>query len=57
MSYGYQTFLGNFGPGSSYQWIGHGGQRADVDPKTKRIIVVSNWREDYMDQIYNLFDV
>ena len=54
-SYGYQTFIGNFGPGDSYWWIGHGGQRAGIDPKTERIIVVSSWREDYMDQIYNLF--
>ena len=54
-SYGYQTFVGNFGPGDSYWWIGHGGQRVGIDPKTERIIVVSSWREDYMDQIYNLF--
>jgi len=54
-SYGYQTFIGNFGPGDSYWWIGHGGQRVGIDPKTERIIVVSSWREDYMDQIYNLF--
>ena len=53
--YGYQTFVGNFGPGDSYWWIGHAGQRVGIDPKTERIIVVSSWREDYMDQIYNLF--
>jgi CubicO group peptidase (beta-lactamase class C family) len=54
-SYGYQTYIGNFGPRDSYWWVGHGGQRVGIDPKTERIIVVSSWREDYMDQIYNLF--
>jgi CubicO group peptidase (beta-lactamase class C family) len=53
--YGYQTFIGSFGPNSSYWWIGYGGQRVGIDPKTERIIVVSSHREDYMDQIYNLF--
>jgi len=53
--YGYQTFIGNFGPNSSYWWIGYGGQRVGIDPKTERIIVVSSHREDYMDKIYNLF--
>jgi CubicO group peptidase (beta-lactamase class C family) len=53
--YGYQTFVGNFGPEDSYWWIGHAGQRVGIDPKTERIIVVSSWKEDYMDQIYNLF--
>jgi CubicO group peptidase (beta-lactamase class C family) len=52
--YGYQTYVGNFN-GPSYWWVGHGGQRVGIDPKSERIIVVSSWREDYMDQIYNLF--
>ncbi len=54
-SYGYQTFIGNFSAAESYWWVGYGGQRVGVDPKSERIIVVSSWREDYMDQIYNLF--
>lgn len=53
--YGYQTFIGNFGSNSSYWWVGHGGQRVGIDPKTERIIVVSSHREDYMGQIYELF--
>jgi len=53
--YGYQTFIGNFGPGNSYWWVGYAGQRVGIDPKTERIIVVSSSREDYMDQIYSLF--
>lgn len=53
--YGYQTFVGNFGSNASYWWVGHGGQRVGIDPKTERIIVVSSHREDYMGQIYELF--
>jgi CubicO group peptidase (beta-lactamase class C family) len=53
--YGYQTWIGNFGPRPSYWWIGYGGQRVGVDPETERIIVVFSHREDYMDQIHNLF--
>lgn len=53
--YGYQTWIGRFGPRPSYWWVGYGGQRVGIDPVTERIIVVSSWREDYMDQIYNLF--
>lgn len=54
-SYGYQTWIGNFGPRSSYWWAGHAGQRVGVDPESERIIVVSSWRSDYMDQVENLF--
>lgn len=53
--YGYQTWIGNFGPRSSYWWVGYGGQRVGVDPEKERIIVVFSHREDYMDQIYTLF--
>jgi len=54
-SYGYQTFIGNGSPAESYWWVGYGGQRVGIDPKSERIIVVFSWREDYMDQVYNLF--
>ena len=53
--YGYQTWIGNFGPRPSYWWAGYGGQRVGVDPEAERIIVVFSHREDYMDQIHNLF--
>jgi CubicO group peptidase (beta-lactamase class C family) len=54
-SYGFQTFIGNLSSVESYWWVGYGGQRVGVDPKSERIIVVSSWRENYMDQIYDLF--
>ena len=53
--YGYQTWIGNFGPRPSYWWVGYGGQRVGVDPENELVIVVSSWREDYMDQIHDLF--
>jgi CubicO group peptidase (beta-lactamase class C family) len=53
--YGYQTWIGNFGTRPSFWWVGYGGQRVGVDPETERIIVVFSQREDYMDQIHNLF--
>jgi CubicO group peptidase (beta-lactamase class C family) len=54
-SYGYQTWVGNIGGRSRYWWVGYGGQRVGIEPESERIIVVSSWREDYMDQIYELF--
>lgn len=54
-NYGYQTWVGNFGPRSSYWFNGFAGQRIGVDPETERILIVFSWRENYMDQVYDLF--
>jgi CubicO group peptidase (beta-lactamase class C family) len=54
-SYGYQIWIGNFGPRPSYWFVGYAGQRIGVDPETERIIVISSWKEDYMEEIYSLF--
>lgn len=54
-TYGYQTWIGDFGPRRSYWWVGYGGQRIGIDPEKERIIIVFSWAEDYMDQIYDLF--
>jgi len=54
-SYGYQTWVRSLENRSSYWWVGYGGQRIGIEPETERVIVVSSWREDYMDQIYDLF--
>jgi hypothetical protein len=43
-------------PRPSYWWAGFGGQRVGIDTEKKRVIVVSSWREDYMDQVYSLFE-
>lgn len=53
--YGYQTWVGDFGPKKSYWWVGYGGQRVGVDPVNERIIVLTSYREDYMDEVYRLF--
>lgn len=54
--YGYQTWTNlGFGSGRGYWWVGYGGQRVGIDPETERIIVVSSWREDYMEEVYRLF--
>jgi len=50
--YGFQTWVRN----KTYWWIGYGGQRVGVEPETEKIIVVTSWREDYMDRVYRLFD-
>lgn len=52
--YGYQTWTNSIF-GSGYWWVGYGGQRVGIDPETERIIVVSSWREDYMEEVYRLF--
>ena len=54
-SYGYQTWVGEFGGKPSYWWVGYGGQRVGVDPVSEKIIVVTSWREDYMGEIHRLF--
>ena len=54
-SYGYQIWVGDFGPRPSYWFVGYAGQRIGVDPGLERIIVVSSWKEDYMEEIYSLF--
>lgn len=53
--YGYQTWIGDMGPRKSYWWVGYGGQRVAVDPVAEIILVVTSYREDYMQEIYNLF--
>jgi CubicO group peptidase (beta-lactamase class C family) len=50
--YGFQTWIRN----RSYWWVGFGGQRVGIEPETEKVIVVTSWREDYMDKIYRLFD-
>ena len=54
--YGYQMWVNNGVPRPSYWWAGFGGQRVGIDTEKKRVIVVSSWREDYMDQVYSLFE-
>jgi len=55
--YGYQTWImpERWGQKASYWWVGFGGQRVGVDPVSEKIIVVTSSREDYMDEIYGLF--
>lgn len=50
--YGFQTWVRK----KSYWWVGFGGQRVGIEPETEKVIVVTSWREDYMDKIYRLFD-
>lgn len=50
--YGYQTWI----RGSAYWWVGFGGQRVGIDPRTERILILTSWREDYMAKVYALFD-
>jgi len=50
--YGFQTWVKN----DSYWWVGYGGQRVGVNPKSGRIIVVTSFREDYMGEVYALFE-
>jgi CubicO group peptidase (beta-lactamase class C family) len=54
--YGYQMWVNSGPPRPSYWWAGFGGQRVGIDTEKKRVIVVSSWREDYMDQVYSLFE-
>lgn len=54
--YGYQTWIANFGGKKSYWWLGYGGQRVGIDPVSERIIVVTSRREDYMGEVYKLFE-
>ena len=42
--------------GESYWWVGYGGQRVGIDPRTGRILVLTSWREDYMGKVYSLFN-
>ena len=51
-SYGYQTWVRK----NAYWWVGFGGQRVGVDPKSERVLVLTSWREDYMGEVYKLFD-
>lgn len=51
-SYGYQTWVRK----NAYWWVGFGGQRVGVDPRSERILVLTSWREDYMAAVYKLFD-
>jgi len=54
-TYGYQTWIGNFGGVGSYWWVGYGGQRVGIDPASEKIIVLTSYKEDYMEEIYKLF--
>lgn len=54
-SYGYQTWIGNFGGKASYWWVGYGGQRVGIDIDSERIIVLTSYREDYMGDVYKLW--
>lgn len=54
-AYGYQTWINTSGPRISYWWLGYGGQRVAVDPERERILVVTSFRESYMDQVGDLF--
>ena len=54
-SYGYQTWIADFGGVSSYWWVGYGGQRVGIDPASEKIIVLTSYREDYMEDVYKLF--
>ena len=53
--YGYQTWIADFGRKPSYWWIGFGGQRVGIEPASEKIIVITSYREDYMDSVYKLF--
>jgi CubicO group peptidase (beta-lactamase class C family) len=53
--YGYQTWIADFGRKNSYWWIGYGGQRVGIEPDSEKIIVLTSYREDYMDSVYKLF--
>ncbi len=53
--YGYQTWIADFGGKASYWWVGYGGQRVGIDPESEKILVLTSYREDYMDSIYKLF--
>jgi len=55
--YGFQTWANpQFGDRRSYWWVGYGGQRIGIDPERERIIVVTSWREDYMAEVYKIFN-
>jgi CubicO group peptidase (beta-lactamase class C family) len=53
--YGYQTWIANFAGKQSYWWVGYGGQRIGMDPQSEKIIVLTSYREDYMNSLYKLF--
>ncbi len=50
--YGFQTWVRN----GAYWWVGYGGQRVGIEPVSEKIIVLTSWRENYMDRVYRLFD-
>jgi CubicO group peptidase (beta-lactamase class C family) len=54
-AYGYQTWINSNGPRISYWWLGFGGQRVAIDPEKERILVVTSFRESYMDLVGDLF--
>ncbi len=55
-NYGYQTWIFEKNGRRSYWWAGYGGQRVGVDPVSEKIIFVSSYRENYMNEIYRLFE-
>ncbi len=50
--YGFQTWVRN----KTYWWVGYGGQRVGIEPESEKVVVLTSWREDYMDRVYRLFD-
>lgn len=55
--YGYQTWVGDFGPSPSYWFAGGGGLRLGIDPINEQIIYVGayNCKSDYIKNIYKVF--
>lgn len=53
--YGYQTWIGNFGPRPSYWYVGYGGQRIGIDPEKERILIIFSVNEEYMGDVYRAF--
>jgi CubicO group peptidase (beta-lactamase class C family) len=55
--YGFQVWTNpNFGDKKSFWWLGYGGQRVGIDLVRERIIIVTSMQEDYMSDIYLLFE-
>lgn len=54
-SYGYQTWIGDFGGAKSYWWAGYGGQRVGIDPVSERVLIVFSKKSDYMSDVTDLF--
>jgi CubicO group peptidase (beta-lactamase class C family) len=55
-SYGYLIWTGNRFVKNSYWAVGHGGQRIGWNTKNKRMIIVFSNVENYMDDIYRVYE-